>query len=65
MSGAGNDAQELRYGENEVEQFGQEEQHQGLAESTENAAHCKGHACEIRERVTHEHLRGVPENKVY
>jgi hypothetical protein len=63
MSRARNDAHELWYGEYKVEQFRQEEQHQSLAESTENAAYGEGHACEVRERITDEHLRGVPVNE--
>ena len=56
MSRAMHDSEDLRHGQQEVEDLWQEEKDHGLREVPQNTHHGKGHACKVAEGVTHEDL---------
>ena len=57
---ARNQAEQLGYGEDEIEYLGYEEQKQGLGEMGLNSDNCKSHSSQIAESVAWECACGVP-----
>ena len=57
MPWAVDDAQKLRHGKGEVNELGNEEQHQCLGEVTKDSDHGKSHTSTIAESITDEHFR--------
>lgn len=60
MSWTGDESKELRQTEDEVENLRNKEEHEGLAEVTKDAYHCKSHACEVAEGVADKQLSWIP-----
>lgn len=60
MSGTWNHSKQLRYRVQEVEDLGDEEEQQCLAEMSQDTYHSECHASKIAEGVTHKHTRWVP-----
>ena len=60
MTRAGDEAEELGAGEEEIEDLGEKEEEERLGEVAEDADNGKGHTTKVAERVAHECLGRVP-----